>query len=211
MSRVPMLHLAATAVFTATVVWQTVETRSLAQRLEALESSVPAKAGQERPAPALARRHAEGLNPTSSQALAQADAPSGGADQVADDAEPEAIQAAIDEAVERKAEEKRVSEQEQWVQRSAEGIEYQLEKLAEEHGFDEAAVARARELFVDVLYDSVSLREAMEHDELTVKEAIVEGNTMRRQLRDDLVDTIGEEATEKLGWTIRPGKGWADD
>lgn len=121
------------------------------------------------------------------------------------------VEGAVEDAVQRHADQKKQADTDRWVQQASDGMRFVLEEMSGEYGLDEDQIEAAMIPLEESLLDSVDLKERMNAEEMSMREAIEEGRAIREDLRADLVAAIGEEATEALGPKIRQGRGWDED
>jgi len=122
----------------------------------------------------------------------------------------EEFEDAVEDAVEKREARKRAEGQERWVKNNSDGLRYQLDKLAGDYGLNDQQVEAAMVYIDEILYETVDLREQLREEKITVPEAMEHGDRVLNQLRDDLNEAIGVEATDKMGDMIRPGQGWPE-
>lgn len=211
MSRTLQLaHGAATLALGAALVWQVGQTRGLSERIATLEAqpasgAAPASTSGGGEVRGFAARSDErkAMRAAVAEAASAARAEGMDEEQVA-----ELVETRMEEMLDAREARQRDEQTQQWLSQASEGTLIQIEKLAEEHQLSEQAVAQAHEIVVDSLYFTVDLKQSLSDGDISVRQAQEDGNEYLADMRSELVKVMGEEATEELGWAIRPGMGW---
>jgi len=132
---------------------------------------------------------------------------SGGEDAMDEEEAAALVDAAI-EKLEDKAKEKQDAEVQRYIEMAEEGIRVEVEDLQREYSLSDDQVAKTIDLSVQGMIEGWELQEDLKAGDLTVREAKEEGEVIKSEYMETLLEILGEAAFEALGQKFYPGKGW---
>jgi len=209
------LHGAVTLLLAAALGVEVTKFQALSDQLTELENRIAAVESGEAPpinsSEANRRLASAATQRTRRSTSGTATAASGTQSQVVEEEVAEVVEATMEEMLEQREEERKAEATEKWIDQASESSLIEIERAAETYDISEEKVEAAHAVLVDSLYATIELKEALDAEELTVREAKAEGNVLLKEIHDELVGLLGDEATEELGAAIRPGRGWKPD
>ena len=119
-----------------------------------------------------------------------------------------ALMTTLDDALERRATAKEQARTEQFLSVAQQGIQGEVEAIADEFGLTEAQVAQASDVMVQGMHEGMELRSAVFRGEVSVLDARSEGQAIRQDVTGTLQDVLGGDAYDALGQRLHGEGGW---
>ena len=119
------------------------------------------------------------------------------------------IEATLDDTLDRKADERKTAEVDQYMKMAEESIRVDVEDLIREFDLPDDKVQRVVDLLVQGMYEGHELREDLKAGNITMREAKEEGEVIKKEYADALIELLGQEAYEELGRKFYGEQGWA--
>ena len=114
----------------------------------------------------------------------------------------------LEDTFEEKAEERQAREVDKWMELAKQKMEVDLENFGDEHELSDTQVERATRLLVDVMDEGRVLRDDLAAGKIDMREAMAQGEELKADLAEELLEVLGEESYEALGVTFYGERGW---
>ncbi len=118
------------------------------------------------------------------------------------------VEVALEEALERKTQEAEDAEIDRYLEMATESIEVEVEDLQDEFPLSDEQITRAINISVEGLHEGFELRQAIERRDISMRQAKAEGEALKQDYQDALLEVLGDAAFFALGEKFYPGRGW---